>query len=92
MKLMDKCRRDGVCMQVHVEVLTASPEANGFFGSQGVSGLIPAAYTMLEQNTWARLNKQWSDAQGKQGLLGLTDKRLQEYKRPGWEFHAKGIW
>ena len=79
-------------MQVNVEVLTASPEANGFFGSRGVSGFIPAAYSMLEKNTWARLTKQWTSAQVKQGLLGQADKRLQEYKRPGWEFHAKGIW
>lgn len=30
-------------------VITASPWANGFYGSKGVSGLLPAAYTLLSR-------------------------------------------
>lgn len=65
-------------------VLTASPYANGFFGSKGISGLLPAAYshlslmflqaahgTSIELREWQR------------GIVGQQD---------GWTYHAKGLW
>ena len=79
-----------VWLQVNVEVLTASPEANGFFNSKGFSRYIPAAYSLLEHSTWARLTQQWKRAHDKQ--QGAVCRELREYNRPGWEFHAKGIW
>ncbi len=79
-------------MQVDVELLTASPESNGFFGSKGMSGFIPTAYSLLEHTTWARLTKQWNQSRAKQDKQVSSMKQLREYGRPGWEFHAKGIW
>ncbi|KAL4449530.1 hypothetical protein ABPG77_007174 [Micractinium sp. CCAP 211/92] len=153
-----------------VELITSSPEANGFFGSKGLSGYVPLAYSLLEHRTWRRLNRRrgasggsaaaaWLGARGgEQGLLwrqrqaallpwwvrgarasggnggdgmgtlqaepdgtapagsaagtgagpgaawapeaeagaqAATNgpaRRLLEYRRPGWEFHAKGLW
>ena len=63
-------------------VLTASPEANGFFNSRGVSYWVPSGYTFLERSFLRR----------------VADRRLEgaikvnEYVRPGWTFHGKGMW
>ncbi|MCJ1339377.1 CDP-diacylglycerol--glycerol-3-phosphate 3-phosphatidyltransferase [Bachmanniomyces sp. S44760] len=38
-------------------VLTASPWANGFYGSKGISGMLPAAYTLLSRRFLAAANK-----------------------------------
>ncbi len=77
--------------QVDIELLTASPAANGFFGAGGVSGWIPAVYSLLEQAAWRRLTRLWARSAAAAGRA-RTPKRLLEYGRPGWEFHAKGIW
>lgn len=65
-----------------MKILTASPRANGFFGSRGASGLIPPAYTFIERNFLSRV-----DAAAQQERLSV-----HEYERPGWTFHAKGMW
>ncbi|PRW60278.1 CDP-diacylglycerol--glycerol-3-phosphate 3- mitochondrial [Chlorella sorokiniana] len=136
---------------LELELVTAAPEANGFFGSKGVSGMIPLAYSLLEQRTWRRLTRQqrrlawrqaweqprdrdssgsawgplaagagpapveaaspeavsswppgagtaeapagWPPGAGTTGaLLPGSGRRLFEFCRPGWEYHAKGIW
>ncbi|RKF61877.1 CDP-diacylglycerol--glycerol-3-phosphate 3-phosphatidyltransferase [Erysiphe neolycopersici] len=69
-------------------VITASPWANGFYGSKGVSGLIPSAYTFLlhrflqiiqrKNRTKDIAVKEW-----RHGTVGEPD---------GWTYHAKGIW
>ncbi|KAJ3174914.1 CDP-diacylglycerol--glycerol-3-phosphate 3-phosphatidyltransferase [Geranomyces variabilis] len=59
-------------------VLTAAPEANGFFGSKGVSRHLPAAYTHLEK--------------GIMRLAEVMKITVSEWKKPGWTFHAKGLW
>ncbi|KAI9571267.1 hypothetical protein HD554DRAFT_2074743 [Boletus coccyginus] len=67
------------------EVIAASPKANGFYGSRGLSGLIPEGYTLLEQRFMraaraaGRLSDQRDDA--------VT---LSEWERQGWTYHAKG--
>jgi CDP-diacylglycerol--glycerol-3-phosphate 3-phosphatidyltransferase len=69
-------------------VITASPWANGFFGSKGVSGLLPAAYTLLARRFLERAEKE-----GRKG-----DVTLKEWRRgtvgvaDGWTYHAKGLW
>ncbi|KAH8821646.1 hypothetical protein F5884DRAFT_768578 [Xylogone sp. PMI_703] len=69
-------------------VITASPEANGFYGSKGVSGLLPPAYTLLA--------RQFLDTIKRQNRLG--DITLKEWRRgvvgqeDGWTYHAKGLW
>ena len=69
-------------------VLTAHPHANGFFGSKGVSGMLPAAYTHLAKTFLRRVRHE-----------GLSDSvQLREWKHGrvdqpgGWTYHAKGLW
>lgn len=67
-------------------ILTASPHANGFYGSPGVSGLLPAAYTHLSLRFLQAARRK------------AADIRLREWKRgvvgekEGWTYHAKGVW
>jgi len=69
-------------------VLTAHPHANGFFGSKGVSGMLPDAYTHLAKMFLKRVRYE-----------GLADSvQLREWKKGrvdeegGWTYHAKGLW
>lgn len=69
-------------------VVAASPWANGFYGSKGVSGMLPAAYTLLSRRFLESVEK-----------LGLSSKiALKEWRRGtvstpgGWTYHAKGLW
>ncbi|KAG9079096.1 CDP-diacylglycerol--glycerol-3-phosphate 3-phosphatidyltransferase, partial [Ceratobasidium sp. UAMH 11750] len=67
-------------------IVAASPQANGFLGSKGLSGRIPAGYTLLERRFWNRVlaaHRQWENGKGIE---------LSEWECPGWTYHAKGIW
>lgn len=65
-------------------ILTASPFANGFYNSAGISGLLPAAYThlslrFLQAAKGANLQlREW-----RRGTVGTEG---------GWTYHAKGLW
>ncbi|KAK7532703.1 hypothetical protein IWX49DRAFT_625407 [Phyllosticta citricarpa] len=69
-------------------VIAASPRANGFYGSPGVSGMLPPAYTHLA--------KVFLRAVERAGLAARV--RLMEWQRGsvgepgGWTYHAKGLW
>ncbi|KAK6391983.1 hypothetical protein LTR65_004107 [Meristemomyces frigidus] len=69
-------------------VVAASPWANGFYGSKGVSGLLPAAYT--------HLSRRFLDAVAQAGLsnrIAVKEWRKGTVNTPGgWTYHAKGIW
>lgn len=62
--------------------LTASPEANGFFNSKGVSRFLPPAYTYIERQFYKQVKK----------ANRQSEISIEEYKRPGWTYHAKGLW
>jgi CDP-diacylglycerol--glycerol-3-phosphate 3-phosphatidyltransferase len=69
-------------------VLTAHPHANGFFGSKGVSGMLPDAYTHLSKTFLKKVRYQnLSDSitvkEWKKGKVG---------EEGGWTYHAKGLW
>ena len=65
-------------------VLTASPYANGFFGSKGISGMLPAAYTHLSLRfLQAARGKNIQLREWQCGVVGQKD---------GWTYHAKGLW
>ena len=65
-------------------ILTASPYANGFFGSKGISGLLPAAYTHLSLRfLQAARGKNLQLREWQRGFVGQQD---------GWTYHAKGLW
>ncbi|PRP84281.1 phosphatidylglycerophosphate synthase 1 [Planoprotostelium fungivorum] len=65
-----------------VELITASPEANAFFGEKDISGYIPAAYAEVERRFWDRIRSKNQSER----------VQLREYVKEGWTFHGKGIW
>lgn len=51
-------------------------------GAKGVAGAIPAAYTTIEKQFYQKSEK-----------LDQSDRiNLWEFIRPGWTYHAKGLW
>ncbi|KAI9805211.1 MAG: hypothetical protein M1825_001047 [Sarcosagium campestre] len=69
-------------------VVTASPEANGFLNSAGVSGMLPAAYTLLARRflrkaRHAECGEQLTLKEWRRGTVGQPDR---------WTYHAKGLW
>lgn len=69
-------------------VITASPWANGFYGSKGVSGMLPAAYTLLSR----RFLKEVVNEK-KQDVVQLKEWRHGTVGEPGgMTYHAKGLW
>lgn len=74
-------------------------QANGFYGSKGISGLIPDGYTMLERDferETRRRGRDWKDpASFSSSAVGEKGERtggveISEWERPGWTYHAKG--
>lgn len=66
------------------KILTASPLANGFYNSPGISGLLPPAYSHLSLvfiRAARKANIQLREWQ--RGAVGQPD---------GWTYHAKGLW
>ncbi|KAK7081920.1 CDP-diacylglycerol--glycerol-3-phosphate 3-phosphatidyltransferase [Halocaridina rubra] len=63
-------------------ILMAHPKANGFLGANGVSGGIPAAYTLIAKRFFEKI------------YCGKHEERIAlfEYERPLWTFHGKGLW
>ncbi|UZP46589.1 hypothetical protein NXS19_014401 [Fusarium pseudograminearum] len=69
-------------------VITASPEANGFYKSKGVSGLLPDAYTLLARRFVHRVHHE-----GRDNDITLKEWRYGVVGQPGgWTYHAKGLW
>ena len=65
-------------------ILTASPHANGFFGSAGISGMLPAAYSRLSLVFLrAARGKNIRLREWQRGVVGKAD---------GWTYHGKGLW
>ena len=65
-------------------ILTASPWANGFFGSNGISGMLPAAYSHLSLRFLkAARGRKIQLREWQRGVVGQKD---------GWTYHAKGLW
>ncbi|WWC58529.1 uncharacterized protein I303_101072 [Kwoniella dejecticola CBS 10117] len=72
----------------NVDVIAASPKANGFYGSKGFSRLIPEGYTLLESRFYrdaVRRGREWTEEKA----AGI---RLKEWEKSGWTYHSKGIW
>ncbi|KAH9952145.1 CDP-diacylglycerol-glycerol-3-phosphate 3-phosphatidyltransferase [Amylocystis lapponica] len=79
-------------LQSHIDcrILAASPKANGFYGSKGMSGRIPEGYTLLEQRFMRAVRtagREWVH-----GVHGGSGVDLSEWGKDGWTYHAKGIW
>ncbi|KKY32641.1 putative cdp-diacylglycerol-glycerol-3-phosphate 3-phosphatidyltransferase [Diaporthe ampelina] len=72
----------------HNVVITASPFANGFYQSKGVSGMLPDAYTLLARNFLHDVHHRKKDL-----AITLKEWRKGSVNEPGgWTYHAKGIW
>ncbi|KAF1839040.1 phosphatidylglycerophosphate synthase [Decorospora gaudefroyi] len=69
-------------------VLTAHPHANGFYGSKGVSGLLPPAYTHLAKSFLRKVRHEGLDA----SIVLKEWKRGKVGEQGGWTYHAKGLW
>uniref|UniRef100_A0AAG5D0C2 CDP-diacylglycerol--glycerol-3-phosphate 3-phosphatidyltransferase n=2 Tax=Anopheles atroparvus TaxID=41427 RepID=A0AAG5D0C2_ANOAO len=68
--------------QAKCNILMAHPNANGFLGAKGPAGGIPAAYSLLARKFLETLKS-----------AGQSHRvELYEYERPGWTYHAKGLW
>ncbi len=61
-----------------IDLVTASPQANGFYHGGRVKGLIPYLYRIYELKL----------------LKNLKNSKIQvmEYTKGEWTFHAKGLW
>ncbi|EFY87114.1 CDP-diacylglycerol--glycerol-3-phosphate 3-phosphatidyltransferase [Metarhizium acridum] len=69
-------------------VITAAPEANGFYKSKGVSGLLPDAYVLLARRFLDHISQSRRDKD-----IVLKEWRLGTVGHPGgWTYHAKGLW
>ncbi|KAK4235903.1 hypothetical protein C8A03DRAFT_17398 [Achaetomium macrosporum] len=69
-------------------VITASPFANGFYNSPGVSGLLPDAYTLLGRRFVHAVHRHQREAS-----TVLREWRKGTVGEPGgWTYHAKGLW
>jgi CDP-diacylglycerol--glycerol-3-phosphate 3-phosphatidyltransferase len=72
----------------HGTVLTAHPYANGFYGSKGVSGMLPDAYTHLAKMFVKKVRHEGLD-----GNITLKEwQRGKVNEEGGWTYHAKGLW
>lgn len=72
----------------HNVVITASPFANGFYQSKGVSGMLPDAYTLLARNFLHDVHTRRKDL-----AITLKEWRKGTVNEPGgWTYHAKGLW
>jgi len=69
-------------------VITASPFANGFYKSPGVSGLLPDAYTLLARRFVRAVHHNKRETS-----IALREWRKGTVNEPGgWTYHAKGLW
>jgi CDP-diacylglycerol---glycerol-3-phosphate 3-phosphatidyltransferase len=77
-ELVDHKRSD-----TRLRLLTASPQANGFYGSRGISRYVPIGYSENERQFVEHAERKW-----------LNDGQIQmfEYHRSQWTYHAKGLW
>ena len=67
-------------------VLTASPLANGFYNSSGVSRLLPAAYTHLSLRFMQAARRARASIKLREWQRGIVGEPN------GWTYHAKGVW
>jgi CDP-diacylglycerol---glycerol-3-phosphate 3-phosphatidyltransferase len=84
-----KVDHDHELLQSLIE-LTLFCQANGFYGSAGISGRIPEGYTLLEQRFMkavAQAGRRWNPSANGSSGRGV---QLSEWEKDGWTYHAKG--
>lgn len=73
-------------------VICAAPKANGFYESKGVSGLLPAAYSLLASHFLTDVEATKKERQRNSHINVVEWERGTVNTPDGWSFHAKGIW
>ncbi|XP_038212304.1 CDP-diacylglycerol--glycerol-3-phosphate 3-phosphatidyltransferase, mitochondrial isoform X1 [Zerene cesonia] len=68
--------------KANISLLMAHPNANGFMGAAGPAGGIPHAYSLIAREFWQQVTE----------YNQISRVQMLEYERPGWTFHAKGLW
>lgn len=63
-----------------IDIITASPQANGFYNASKIKGSIPMAYSSIEKEFYNKVEEY------------QRNLRIYEYIRKDWTFHAKGLW
>lgn len=72
----------------HGTIMTASPDANGFYKSPGPSGMLAAGYTLLSLRFLRDVAKN-----GRTESIALREWKKGVYGSPDrWTYHAKGLW
>ncbi|WFD28447.1 CDP-diacylglycerol--glycerol-3-phosphate 1-phosphatidyltransferase [Malassezia nana] len=91
-------------LPVVFRLVAASPEANGFFGSRGITNRIPAAYTYMESQFWNEVVKKklhlpidpqrdsMQDLYDPVSTGPISSVELREWRKYGWTYHSKGLW
>lgn len=73
-------------------VICASPKANGFYKSKGVSGMLPDAYSLLASSFLTEINTS-NNARHRDSSVKLLEWEKGTVNTPeGWSYHAKGLW
>lgn len=73
-------------------VICASPKANGFYKSKGISGLLPDAYSLLASKFLAEVEATKNERHSNSSISLVEWERGTVNTPGGWSFHAKGIW
>ncbi|KAF4614039.1 hypothetical protein D9613_007441 [Agrocybe pediades] len=79
-------------LNLRCNIIVASPKANGFYGSKGISGRIPEGYTLYEKrfmNAVWKAGRLWNKSNDGDADRGVS---LNEWEKAGWTYHAKGVW
>lgn len=77
-----------------IEIVTSSPQCNGFYtATDRFSRQIPFMYSLMEKRFFDFVNDHVMPP-GRRGQdpPAAPPIRLLEYVREGWTFHAKGLW
>ena len=81
-------------------IITASPWSNGFYGSKGISSLLPSAYTLLSRQFLESVHRSSHSTFTSAATSSSSSPTivLKEWRRGtngqpgGWTYHAKGLW
>ncbi|CED84006.1 Phosphatidylglycerolphosphate synthase [Phaffia rhodozyma] len=85
--LYDMYKKAVIESKADVRIIAAAPKSNGFFGSKGISGLIPEGYTLLERDferEVSRRGRSWtvtpSQTDSSSSSLVTTTKSIPDEK------------
>ncbi|CRG93426.1 phosphatidylglycerophosphate synthase, putative [Plasmodium gallinaceum] len=82
-----------------IQLVTASPSANSFYKSKGITYYVPSAYSAVAHLCIEFITKNVSSIfKNSNKKIDLQKKKnydsniYLEYHKPSWTFHSKGIW